>query len=339
MENSQKLRLLYLAKILLRRTDEEHPLDRLSIEKELNQYGIEPSERKTFYKDIRVLRTFGLDIIDIQEGKSVKYYIGSRFFELAELKVLVDSIQSSRFITHKKTLALIDKLELLVSDYDAGQLERQVYVAGRIKNDNEAIYYNVDSIHTAINANRRIAFQYFDWSLPDDAGKGIHIEKCIRHDGKTYNVSPWMLLSDNQNYYLVGYNEELSEIRHYRVDKMLNITISDQKRTGEGEFKKINAALYSNRFFSMFDGYIEEITIQTKREMIHVFYDRFGEEAKISVNADGSINIVVKVAISEQFLGWILALGKDVRLLGPDRVISDMRKMLQKGVEIYMNQS
>ena len=219
--SNQKLKLIYLMKILLERTDETHSITMPEIIEALAAYDIS-AERKSLYNDIENLRVYGLDVIGTQEDRTYSYHIGNRQFELAELKLLVDSVQSAKFITAKKSNELIKKIEGLASKYEASQLHRQVFVTGRVKTMNESIYYNVDRIHTAIAENSRITFQYFQWNVDK--------KMELRHDGALYEVSPWSLSWDDENYYLIAYDGNEGIIKHFRVDKMLYI-----KSNGKGE--------------------------------------------------------------------------------------------------------
>ena len=214
MGGNQKIKILYLMNILLENTDDLHGLTLDEITEKLSAYGID-AERKTLYDDFEVLRTFGMDIDKRKESKLVRYYVLSRNFELSELKLLVDAVQSSKFITRKKSLELIKKLEQFSSVYQAQQLNRQVYVANRIKTMNESIYYTVDEIHEAISANKKISFQYFRWNEKK--------EKVLSHDGKIYSVSPFALTWDDENYYMIAYDSEVEKIKHFRVDKNAEI--------------------------------------------------------------------------------------------------------------------
>lgn len=267
--SNQKLRLIYLAKIFMEKTDEEHYLTTTQLIDALSAYGISV-ERKTIYTDMESLRTVGLDIIGQQVGKVYYYHLGGRQFELAELKLLVDSVQSAKFITEKKSNQLIKKLEGLTSKYEAKQLQRQVYVAGRIKAHNESIYYNVDQIHTAIGNNVKIQFQYFQWN--------VNKEQVLRHHGKTYCISPWALSWDDENYYLVGFDNEADQIKHYRVDKMLKLKLTSEKREGEEYFKQFNMAAYAKKMFGMFGGEEEIVKLRCKNEFAGVIIDRFGKD-------------------------------------------------------------
>ena len=242
---NQKLKLLYLAKIMLEETDDTHALTMTQILDKLAAYDIE-AQRKSVYDDIVALEDFGIEIIKEQVGKMTYYHVGSREFEIAELKLLVDAIQSSKFITTKKTSELIGKLARQASIYDGKILKREVYVTGRIKNMNESIYYIVDEIHNALNSNSQITFRYYSWNVDGKAE--------LRHHGKLYTVSPWMLLWDDENYYLIAYDEDSRMIRHYRVDKMMDIQSITRHRTGEEAFLQRNMASYSRTRFGMFDG-------------------------------------------------------------------------------------
>ncbi|MCR5149322.1 MAG: WYL domain-containing protein [Eubacterium sp.] len=345
MAKDNKLRLIYLYKVFCEYTDENHKLTREEIADLLmEKYGAE-CERKTFYKEIALLDELGVDIINEKKGHDSVYCIGNRLFELPELKILVDSVQSSKFITQNKSSELIKKLENLTSKYDAVELDRQVYVTERIKNENEKIYYTVDYIHHAINNNKKIEFQYFDWNYRK--------EKVLRHDGKIYKVSPWTLIWDNLNYYMIGFDENVNEIRHYRVDKIINVSVSEEERCGLNEFNAFNAAEYSNKLFGMFDGTEENVTIEADESMVNILFDRFGMNIPIIVrkskkdecwsgspesNSGLSEHIIetrVNVVVSDQFLCWILGLGNKVRITGPKNVVDMMREMIRERGEIY----
>ena len=325
----QKLKLLYLLKIMLENTDDEHGLKSTDIIRCLSEVGIK-IERKTLYNDIALLKEFGIDIYQEQRGRQILYHIGNRDFELPELKLLVDLVQSSRFITKKKSQSLINKIEKLTSKHEAEQLQRQVFVSGRVKSENERIYYNVDLIHMAINSDARVNFQYFQWN--------INKEKELRHNGKIYDVSPWALSWDSEKYYLVGYDEDLKAIRHYRVDKILNLKLSDKQRSGKNEFCKFDIAKYSKRIFGMFDGEEKIVKLRVKNSFVGVIFDRFGTDIEIDIINNDFFEIEVEVAVSEQFLGWILALGDNVKIVEPKEVVKNMKDMLNERFNLYNNE-
>ena len=243
--SNQKFKLYRLAQIMQEQTDDEHYITMPEIMDELAKYNI-TADRKSLYNDLRDLSALGIDVEGEPIGNRYHYHVVNRAFELPELKLLVDAIQSSKFITEKKTNALIKKLETLVSKYDAQKLQRQVYVSGRIKTMNESIYYTVDAIHNAISENKKIKFQYYQWNVKK--------EMELRHNGAWYHISPWGLSWYNENYYLVGYDSEAGKIKHYRVDKMLHIRLSEESREGKEYFKKLDMADYAKKSFGMFRG-------------------------------------------------------------------------------------
>ena len=323
---NQGLRILYIIKIFEEETDDEHSLTLVQLTDRLHGYGISV-ERKTLYADIRLINRYGIDILMEHVGKDYYYHIGNRDFELPELKLLVDAVQSSRFITEKKSKQLIDKLENLTSRFESSQLERQVYVSGRIKTENEGIYYNVDKLHTAISQNVRIHFQYFQWSVDK--------QKVLRHEGKVYKVSPWALTWDNENYYLVAYDEEVDDIHHYRVDKMLNIELTDNSRIGQEKFEVYNLATYTNRLFGMFDGEDKSICLRVKNDFAGIIIDRFGTDIDIDKIDKDWFEVTVDVAVSDQFLGWIISLGNNVIIKEPADVVSRMREIGERISKMY----
>ena len=330
----KKSSVLYLSKILYEKTDENHGLSRKEIiDILMEEYEIEV-DRRTFYSDIELLKDYGMDIDSYKEGRDYIYKLVSREFETAELKVLVDSIQASRFITKKKSKELIGKIEGLTSIYNAGQLDRQIYFADRIKAENEMIFINVDTIHTAISNDRKISYKYFDWSSSK--------KKVFRHNDKTYIVSPWALIWDSQNYYLIGYDEDVEQIRHYRVDKMLQLDTVDEARVGQKEFSDFNVAEYSEKLFGMFDGQEEKVTIEADESMVSILFDRFGMGIPIKKMKNSSIpgvtnavEIKVDVVVSNQFYTWILGLGNKVKITAPQKAVDDMKRLLVEKSGLY----
>ncbi|GFI01307.1 MAG: WYL domain-containing protein [Lachnospiraceae bacterium] len=309
---NQKMKLLYILKILTEKTDESHCLPAQEIIALLASYGI-TAERKSIYDDIECLNHFGYDIVNVKSRKGGGYYLASREFELPELKLLVDAVQASRFITQKKSRELISKIEKLAGPYEGKQLQRQVFVAGRVKTENESIYYNVDRIHKAIQDNAPVMFLYLAWNVKK--------ELVPRHEGKKYRISPWALTWQDENYYLIAYDDEVGRIKHFRVDKMSNITqLSNEIRKGVEAFKEFDIAQYTNRTFGMFGGEPETVSLQLPEHMIGIIFDRFGKEIDLRRLSNGNVGVRVKAAVSGQFYGWLTGLGKDVLLLGPEHV-------------------
>ncbi len=323
---NQKMKILHLAQIFLKETDESHPLTIKEIIAKLELLDIS-ADRKTLYQDFDELRDFGYDIISEQRGRNFYYYLGSRDFELPELKLLVDSVQSAKFITDKKSNTLIRKLEGMTSRYQAKQLNRQVSISGRVKTMNESIYYNVDRIHEAINADVKITFYYFQWNLKK--------EPVLRHDGKLYEVSPWGLMWDDENYYLVAYDSAEERIKHYRVDKMLKISMTKNKREGKSFFKDFDMPKYTKSVFGMFRGETQQITIRAENDMAGVLIDRFGKEIQIIPDDGTHFHICVNVMLSPQFIAWIISLGDGVQITAPEAAVDMMREEIRRLCRMY----
>ena len=294
---NQKLKLLYIMQMLKENTDENHAMSANDIISALAKQGIS-AERKSIYDDIERLKLFGCDILS-RRSEPKGYYLASRDFEIAELKLLVDAVQSSKFITEAQTL------------------QRQVVVSNRIKTMNESIFYNIDKLHSAISSDVKITFKYCSWTL----AKKLEPKK----DGANYTVSPYILVWDDENYYLIGFDDDSKEIRHYRVDKMLNITITAEKRDGGDQFSKFDIGNYSKRTFGMFAGDENTLEIEFDNNLIGVVMDRFGKDIILNSNTENTFVAKLNVNISSQFYGWLAGLGTGVKILSPQ---SEVEKYL-----------
>ena len=323
-----KLRLLYVYQILMEETDEEHILSAPALEDLLLRRYDVTADRRSIYSDIDTLKEFGVDIVTIK-GNDHGYYIAGRDFELAELKVLSDSVQVAKFITRKKSEELIKKLKLLTSVHQGKQLQKQITLLGRPKATNETIFYNVDSIHLAIYHNRQITFQYAEWTMK----KSLSVKK----GGALYHASPWALVWDDANYYLIAYDHATEEERHYRVDKMRNIEILEKEREGKRAISRFNAADFGKRTFGMFTGTIEDVTLSAPNTMVGIFLDRFGRDIMLMPEDKEHFHVNVQVAISPQFFGWLSALGKDVRIIRPAGVADQFKEYLKDILKGYEN--
>ncbi len=324
--SNQKLKLYYLSRIISEKTDDEHMLTMPEIQRELEAYGV-TADRKSLYDDMEALRVLGIDVIGEKVGRNFYYHAGEKLFELAELKLLVDAIQSSRFITEKKSNELIKKVTGMTSEYEAAQLKRQTVVRGRVKTMNESIYYFVDDVHRAIAENRKISFEYMKWNVN---------KELERRREEPYVVSPWALTWDDQNYYLIAYDETADCIKHFRVDKLKSIRILDERRTGEDSFKKFDLVKYSRMSFGMFGGEAVNVKIAFENDMVGVFIDRFGKDISIHPSKqEGWSEINIDVAMSDQFLGWIFALGPKVKILGPEEAVRQFKEDIEQLRNIY----
>lgn len=326
--SNQKFKLYRLARIMQEQTDDEHYITMPEIMDELAKYNI-TADRKSLYNDLRDLSVLGIDVEGEPIGNRYHYHVVNRAFELPELKLLVDAIQSSKFITEKKTNALIKKLETLVSKYDAQKLQRQVYVSGRIKTMNESIYYTVDAIHNAISENKKIKFQYYQWNVKK--------EMELRHNGAWYHISPWGLSWYNENYYLVGYDSEAGKIKHYRVDKMLHIRLSAESREGKEYFKKLDMADYAKKSFGMFRGNERTVRLLVKNNLAGVIIDRFGKDVRMIPADEQHFTVNVDIHVSKQFFGWVFSLGEGIKIIGPGEVEEQMKEEARRLLEQYEN--
>lgn len=324
----QKLKIIYLMEAFQKKSDEEHPLTVNDLIHYLNNYGIS-AERKTIYDDIEMLRVYGMDIVSRREKPS-GFFLANRTFEMAELKLLVDAVQSSKFITQKKSRQLIHKLESLTSEYEAKKLQRQVFVGTRVKTMNESIYYNIDQIHEAISQNRQISFQYYEWTVSK--------EMRLKKDGERYLISPWGLIWRDENYYLVGLDERSGIVKHYRVDKMLRISIEKDPRSGEEMFRDFDAAQFATKTFGMFGG--REVTVRLifENHFVGVVLDRFGHDTMLRKVDEEHFTIHVRVNVSSQFFGWLAGLGSGAVLASPGSVREEYKEFLQKALNNYKDQ-
>ena len=323
---NQKLKILYVMDYLLRASDEEHPITAAQIIDELSRHGI-AAERRSVLEDIEALRVYGLDIVRVGVNRYTAYYVASRDFELPELKLLVDSVQSSRFITHKKTAALIQKIETLASIHEAQLLQRQVYVTGRVKTMNESIYYNVDAIHNGISQNLKIRFRYFEFTMQK--------ERRFRRNGAYYVVSPFALTWDNENYYLIAYDSDAGFIKHYRVDKMADIETIDEERNGIAAYHELDMSSYTDKVFGMFAGKEVQVRMRFTEHLAGAVLDRLGQETMLVPDGDGQFTVTASVVPSPQFFAWISGFGAEARILGPEHIVKQMREHIDGIAALY----
>jgi len=324
MSSFQRTKLLHLQSILLDKTDEQNPLTTQEIISELATYDIHV-ERKTLYNDIEILRQYGLDIVT--QKSSVSYhFVANRQFELPELKLLVDAVQSSRFITEKKSEELIGKLSSLTSQAQAQSLKRQIHVTDRLKSINEQSYYSVDAIHAAVNDGKKVTFKYFDYD--------VHKKRVFRKDGAIYEVTPVTLCWDSDKYYLVAYNAEHNGLRNYRVDRMDNVTMLEEN-ADKFDRKKFSVAEHIKGMFGMFGGEVVRATLSFDNNFVNVVLDYFGKDVTITPRANGRFEVSVDVTASPVFLGWIFQFGGKAQILSPGSLVDAMRESISANAVQY----
>jgi len=322
----QKLKIVYIMDYLLKNSDENHPVSVAKLISELASRGIS-AERKSIYDDIECLREYGLDILQTGTGKTNGYYVSQRDFELPELKLLVDSVQCSKFITHKKTMSLIKKIGGLASVHDAQLLNRQVYVKNRIKTMNESIYYNVDEIHRGIAENKKIRFHYFEYN--------VRKERQFRRNGAWYVISPYSLGWDDENYYLVGFDSEAGIIKHFRVDKMADIGITDEERDGKDIYAALDMAVYARKTFGMFTGEETSVQLRFEKELAGAAIDRLGKDIMLIPDGEDHFTVRTDVVVSPQFFAWVFGFAGKAKILGPENVVKAMQAQLEKVIKQY----
>lgn len=324
--SQQKLKIIYIMDYLLRKTDEKHPVSTAQLIEMLDSHGIS-SERKSIYDDIECLRNYGIDIIQSGMGRNNGYYVASRAFQLPELKLLVDSVQSSKFITHKKTMDLIKKIESLASIYEAQLLNRQVYVKNRIKTMNESIYYNVDEIHRGIAENKKIRFHYFEYT--------VQKKKKLRKKGEWYIVSPYALSWDDENYYMIGFDSDAGIIKHFRVDKMADIATTPATRDGQESYAALDMGAYARKTFGMFTGDETTVMLRFENELVGPVIDRLGRDVMFMPDGDSHFTVRTDVVVSPQFFAWLFGFGNRVKILQPASVAEEMQAQIKSVAEVY----
>ena len=320
--DNQKLKLLYIRDYLERNSDEHHPVGAQELIDMLSRRGI-ACERKSIYSDIRALQDFGIDILN-RRGREGGYYIASRNFELPELKLLIDAVQSSRFLTQKKSRELIKKLCQECNRYDESLMHRDVVIDRRVKSMNETIYYNVDAIQEAISRGVQITFRYFDWN----------IDGTRRYRLRDYKASPYGLCQDNENCYLLAHSPRHG-VTHYRVDRMTDIFITEEKRVPCPELTGPKLVEHANQLFQMYSGTRASVKLRFHRSLTNVVIDRFGHDIMLIPDGADHFTFLVDVAVSPMFLSWIIGFGDKAKILSPLSVAEECRKLAQTAIDQY----
>ncbi len=317
---NQKLKLLYLRDFLRQNTDEAHTA---SVQRMIDYLASKDvrAERKSIYDDIRAINEYGVEVL-YRRGSDGGYYVAQRDFELPELKLLVDAVLSSRFLSPKRSAELIKKIAALSGEHGSELLRRDVVLAGRLKTTAEDGFANVDAIHEAIQKNSRIAFRYFDW--------GTDLKKKYR-EGE-YEASPYFLLWDDENYYLIAHTEKHG-LTHYRVDKMESIRLTGEKRIFTEETKKLDPAAYARESFGMYRGERKRIKLRFENALAGVVVDRFGRDILPIPDGKEHFTLTVDVSVSPNFLGWIAGFGGRASIVFPQSVVDEYRALCRAALE------
>ena len=321
--DNQKLKIFYILDYLQKNSHENHPVRASDLIAMLDRQHNISCDRKTVYSDIAALQDYGIDIISLP-GKNGGYYIASRNFELPELKLLIDAVQSSRYLTEKKSKELIEKLLTQCNEQDAKLMKRNVLVSGRVKSMNETIYYSVDTIQEAIAQNKQITFRYFDW---DFGGKRKFREK-------SYVASPYGLCQDNENCYLLAFSDRHG-ITSYRVDRMMDISLSNDARIPCPELTGKALVDHANRLFQMYSGDAVDVKLQFHKSLINVVIDRFGKDTMLIPDGPEHFNFTVRVAVSPMFLSWVMGFGSKAKILYPQSVADELCSLCKEAMSRY----
>lgn len=318
-----KDRTLYVLKYLWQNTDEDHPATTSDILAALADEGLSIN-RHTITTDIEQLQEFGIDVIHTK-GSPNKYFIGIRQLELPELKLLVDAVESSRFISAKKSKELVGKLYSMTSIHQAKELNRHLYVDGKVKSDNKVLYYTVDLLHKAINDSKRIRFKYIEYT--------VEKKKVYKHNGYIYEFSPYALLWHNDCYYVIGYSEKHESITKFRIDRIDRAELSEKSAVKKPTDFDINT--YLKNIFSMYDGEMQNVRLKCDSDMMKVMIDRFGKSVNTTVYENGGFIADVKVSVSPTFFGWLFGFGGKIRIVDPPNIVEDYIAAARSAIDSY----
>ena len=320
----QKLKLLRLYEILMKETDENHPMSTYDIIEKLAKEGINV-KRKTLYEDIDVLNANGYEVMQVRK-KCNMYYVADRSFDTAEVRILLDAVEASSFITPEKTALLVDKIANLAGSLRGDVIKKNIAVFDTTKRDNEQIYYNVFNINEAIIEKKKISFNY----CKIDA-KG---NKIAMHDGKPYVVDPIATLVSNDNYYLVCSNEKYGNVAHFRIDRMEKVSICNEPLTIPENLKNFDIRKRKKELFSMFLGEEKSVTFEIDKDLVEVIFDKFGKSTALSPYGE-NYRFTTDVQISDMFYGWCFGLGDKIKIVAPKEICDEYISKLTKIIDFY----
>ena len=325
-ENFSKIKLLRIWEILKQDSDENNPLTTNQILVKLSESGI-ICDRRTLYQDIAILNSYGYEVICKKGQHSNGYYVIDRSFDVPELRILIDAVQAVSFISPKKTAELTDKIAALGGSYRADILKKNIVEFNTTKHNNEHIYYSVNAIEDAILAGKKISFQYFDLNESH--------ERVFRKNGEKYLVNPVAMVFSNDNYYLICYHDNHDGITTYRIDRMLNVSVSEQEINKAAQPKGLNIAKHRKQSFSMFGGKTETVKFEADKDLLDVIYDKFGEDTQIRPLGNGKISFTADVEISPMFFGWCCSFGKRLKIIAPFTMVALVSNYIKDLAQIY----
>jgi len=321
---NQKQKILFIMDYLQKHSHKDHPVKTAELISMLKAHDIQ-SDRKTIYSDIEALQEYGLDIVSVA-GRNGGFYIASpREFELPELKLLIDAVLSSRYLTESKSRTLVKKLcQLCGTDHEAQLIQRNVIVSGRVKSMNETILINVDTIQEAISQNKQITFRYFDWGMD---GKR-------RYREKEYLASPYGLCQDNENCYLLAHTERHG-VTSFRVDRMSHIDITSEKRVPCPELTGKALIEHARRSFQMYSGETVNVKMRFHKDLLNAVIDRFGQDIMLIPESEEYFNFTASVAVSPMFLSWVIGFGSKAKILYPESVVEQYKQLCRDVLNQY----
>ena len=329
-ENFSKIKLLKLWEILSRESDEEHPLTTGELIARLEKCGIS-CDRRTLYRDIAALCEFGYEVITRRGQHSNSYYVVDRGFDVPELRVLIDAVQAASFVTEKKTAELVDKIAALGGSNRAEILKRNIVEFNTTKHSNEHIYYNINALEDGVLSGRKVSFKYFDLDA-----KG---ERRLRKDGGRYLVNPVAMVFASDNYYLVCYHDKHKNTANYRIDRMLDVRVTDEPINAAARPAELDVAEHRRQAFYMFGGKSVRVGFDASEELLDTIYDRFGEKLPVSRREDGRVRFSAVVQISDMFYGWCCSFGDKLKVVSPRELVCALKDYITKLGENYESRS
>ncbi len=326
-DNCCKIKLIKILEILHEFSDENNPMDTYDILSKLEQLEIK-CDRRTLASDIELLNQYGYEIMISKEiGKSTHYYIDDRKFDIPELKILIDAIQSASFITPKKTKILIDKIASLNGKHQSEILKNNLVEYNASKRYNEQIYYNINEIEKALQLHKKISFVYFDYDKD--------LKQVLRHQGKRYYVNPVTTICAMNNYYLICYDDYHDKINHYRIDKMKEVELTRHDIIVTNAIKEFDLKKHCSQVFGMYVGEKEKIILDIDSSLIETIIDKFGTDIKLQELHNKKLRLSAYAQISVPFINWCMGFGNKLKVIAPNHLVRDIKNHIKEINDLY----